>query len=182
MTKELDDKTGFNDKTVFSDKTVFNDKTDSNTRIDLNGGSKMSDLNNGAVNSGDASGALTFDANTGAVSCDVNAGAVSKGVGTAGEIIEDKPLIDDKPLSEYSFCKWLICDRQGNILDLRTDTPTMAVREFYEYAKVHSLTPFVEKYEMLQTYNKETEAWVLKTLIMTAVLAVAGRYIWNHFL
>ena len=161
MTKELDD------------KTVFNDKTDSNTRIDLNGGSKMSDLNNGAVNSGDASGALTFDANT---------GAVSKGVGTAGEIIEDKPLIDDKPLSEYSFCKWLICDRQGNILDLRTDTPTMAVREFYEYAKVHSLTPFVEKYEMLQTYNKETEAWVLKTLIMTAVLAVAGRYIWNHFL
>ena len=170
MTKELDD------------KTVFNDKTDSNTRIDLNGGSKMSDLNNGAVNSGDASGALTFDANTGAVSCDVNAGAVSKGVGTAGEIIEDKPLIDDKPLTEYSFCKWLICDRQGNILDLRTDTPTMAVREFYEYAKVHSLTPFVEKYEMLQTYNKETEAWVLKTLIMTAVLAVAGRYIWNHFL
>ena len=100
------------------------------------------------------------------VTCDANAGEI----------------IDDKPLSEYSFCKWLICDRQGNILDLRTDTPTMAVREFYEYAKVHSLTPFVEKYEMLQTYNKETEAWVLKTLIMTAVLAVAGRYIWNHFL
>lgn len=107
-----------------------------------------------------------------------------------GEMIVDNEMsremtgeiIDEKPLTEYSFCKWLICDREGNILDLRTDIPSMALNEFYGYAVEHSLTPFVEKYEMLQIYKKENEAWFIKTLILFAIFAVAGRYVWNHFL
>lgn len=107
-----------------------------------------------------------------------------------GEMIVDNEMsremtgeiIDEKPLTEYSFCKWLICDREGNILDLRTDIPSMALNEFYGYAVEHSLTPFVEKYEMLKIYRKEKDAEWLRNLALVAVLAVAGRYIWNHFL
>ena len=99
-----------------------------------------------------------------------------------GEMIADTETTGDKPLTEYSFCKWLICDREGNILDLRTDTPSMALNEFYGYAVEHSLTPFVEKYEMLKIYRKEKDAEWLRTLALVAVFAVAGRYIWNHFL
>jgi len=182
MTKELDD------------KTVFNDKTGSNPRIDLNGGSKMRDLNNGDantgavscdVNTGDMSDALTFDANTGTVSYRGMTFAVNADAVTAGGLKNYVPQSDDweeKPLSEYKFSKWLLCDRQGNIIDLRKDIPSMERNEFYVYAMRHSLMPFLEKFAMLEMFEKERTADWARFLIAIPILAVGGRYIWNHFL
>lgn len=188
MTKELDD------KTVFDNKTGFNDKTGSNPRIDLNGGSKMRDLNNGDensaavscdVNTGDMSDALTFDANTGTVSYRGMTFAVNADAVTAGGLKNYVPQSDDweeKPLSEYKFSKWLLCDRQGNIIDLRKDIPSMERNEFYVYAMRHSLMPFLEKFAMLEMFEKERTADWARFLIAITILAVGGRYIWNHFL